>query len=179
MHRGQISADFLAQLLGGLSSGHATVWLALELISEITSCPSYLWSVLWTSLAPVHSPLAEALQQQTAQRLAGERDEIWEPLASARATSIPGIKYLTLRGSDSIVYRRDFMGHLGQMRRPTNFCKTALSITLESIGVALNCLVLIVSGRVVSQGPTRENLQTADSQAKKACSNVWLCSLFS
>lgn len=78
-----------------------------------------------------------------------------------------------------MAYRKDFMDHLGQLRIPANFCKLAFSITLESIGIPLNCLVLIVSGCVVSQGPTRENLQTADSQAKKACSNVWLCSLFS
>lgn len=74
---------------------HATVWLVLELIRKITSGPSSLWSVPWTSLAPVHSPLAEVLQHQTLQRLAGEQDEIWEPLASARATGIPGDKYLT------------------------------------------------------------------------------------
>lgn len=74
------------------------------------------------------------------------------------------------------------MDHLGQLRIPKKFCKLAFSITLESTGVALSCLVLIVSGCVVSHGPTRENLQAADSQAnkkKKACSNVWLCSLFS
>lgn len=38
---------------------------------------------------------------------------------------------------------------------------------LESVGVGLNCLVLVVLGCLVSQGPTRENLQTADSQANR------------
>lgn len=73
---------------------HATVWLVLELIRNIISVPSSLWSVLWTSLAPVHSPLAKDLQHQALQRLALEQNEIWEPWASARATSVPGDKYL-------------------------------------------------------------------------------------
>lgn len=71
------------------------------------------------------------------------------------------------------------MERLGQWEYQQIFCKLAFSVTLENIGVALNCLVLVVLGCVVSQGPTRENLQTADSQAKKACSNIWLCSLCS
>lgn len=53
------------------------------------------------------------------------------------------------------------------MDNTNHFPMLLLSITLESASVALNCMVLVVLGYAVSQGPTRGNLQIADSQAKK------------
>lgn len=53
------------------------------------------------------------------------------------------------------------------MDNTNHFPMLLLSITLESAGVALNCMVLVVLGYAVSQEPTRGNLQIADSQAKK------------
>lgn len=103
-------------------------------------------------------PISRGLATSELQGPAGEQDETWEPLASTRATGMTGDKHSGLQGSDNMAYRKEFMDYLGQWIIPANINKLAFLITLKSVGIALNCLVLIVSGCAVSQGPTRGNL---------------------
>lgn len=103
-------------------------------------------------------PISRGLATSDPQGLVGEQDETWEPLASTRATGMAGDEHSGLQGSGSVAYRKEFMDYLGQWIIPANINELAFLITLKSVGIALNCLVLTVSGCAVSQGPTRGNL---------------------
>lgn len=82
-------------------------------------------------------PISRGLSTSNLQGLDGEQNETWEPLASTRATGIPGDKHLGLQGSDSMAYRKEFMAYIGQWIIPANINELAFFITLKSIGIAL------------------------------------------